>query len=496
MTLPFGEFTPDLPALNSSGTPYVKNVIPALKSYLPFPSFSVVSVDSTTARPQGGFAGKESDSTVFVVLGDTTKLYQLSGVNLTDVSRLAGGAYACAADDMWNFVQFDTRVIAVNIADDIQSINVDTETDFTKHVTSTLEPKAKYIAIIGEFPVIAYTKESSVSYPKRVRWPSINNSKDFDESATNQSDHQDLLDGGVITGIVGYKKYGVVITEDSLHRMDYVGGAIIFDFEKIEGSKGSQIPSSITASGRDVFYYSPEGFFRFNGMESVPIGTEKIDTFFKDDLDFNYRHRIRSASDPERKLYIIAYPGAGNVSGRPNKILIYRWDINRWSYAETTVELLFRSFSQGFTLEQLDNISASLDGLDASLDSSAYAGGRLMLAGCDGDFKVGTFSGAALDAIIDTAEIYPMPGFFTYIDSVIPLVDGLDATVITVEDLTRDIQSQKNPTENGENAAQANGRSFVDKSAVFHRFRVRISGGFKHAIGIDGVQDAISDGAI
>lgn len=494
MALPFGEFLPDLPTLNNPGSPYVKNVIPAAKGYLPFPSFSVTSVDATSSRPQGGFSGKKKNGDIFTVIGDANTLYQLDGVELTDISEtVSGGNYDCPSDDQWRFVQFDTRIIGVNINDDIQSIDVESDTEFSKHVSSTLEPTAKYIAVIGEFPVIAYTKESSTLYPKRVRWPSINDATDFDESTTNQSDHQDLLDGGDITGLVGNKEYGVVVTEDSLHRMDYVGGSIIFDFSKIEGSKGSQIPATVIGFGRDVCYYSPEGFMRYNGVESMPIGTEKLDAFFAADLDFTNKNRITTAVDPERKIAIWAYPGAGNVGGRPNKALLYRWDINRWGYAEIDVELLFRSFTQGLSLDDLDSLSTSIDNLTASLDSSSYAGGRLALAGCNSSYKVGFFKGTALDAIIDTAEIAPIQNKIAYVDSVRPLVDGVDDTVITVEDLTRDLQSQKNPTENGEVVVEPTGESYVEQSARYHRFRLRITGGFTHAIGIDDI-DAQADG--
>lgn len=494
MALPFGAFLPDLPALNNPGTPYVKNVIPSSSGYLPFPSLSVTSVDATTGRPQGAFSGKKKNGEIFTVIGDATTLYQLDGVNLTDISEtVVGGDYDCPSEDIWNFVQFDTRIIGVNINDDIQSIDVESDTEFSKHVTSTLEPTAKYIAVIGEFPVIAHTKESGTLYTKRVRWPKINDATDFDESTENQSDRQDLLDGGEITGLVGNKEYGVVLTEDSLHRMDYQGGSIIFSFSKIEGSKGTQIPASVIGFGRDVCYYSPEGFMRYNGVESVPIGTEKLDTFFVNDLDFTSRHRITAAADPERKVAIWAYPGAGNVGGRPNKALIYRWDINRWGYAEVDVELLFRSFTQGLTLDDLDSLSTSLDALAASLDSNAYAGGRLALAGCNSDYKVGFFKGAALDAVIDTAEFSPTKNSIAYVDSVRPLVDGDGDTVITVEDLSRDLQSQKNPTANGEVVVEPTGEAYVERSARYHRFRIRITGGFTHAIGIDDI-DAQPDG--
>ena len=492
MFLDFGKFSPDLPSINNPGSPNAKNAIPGTRGYYPFPSLAIVTTDATTARPQGGFSHKKPDGTIFTCVGDATKLYQVDGVNINDITRSSGGAYACDSDDMWHFTSFGNEVIAVNIADDIQGITIGTDSNFSKFVSSTLEPKAKFITTVGEFPVIAYTNESSTDYPYRVRWPSINDATDFDESATNQSDHQDLFDGGQITGITGNKEYGTIITETSLHRMDYVGGQIFFNFDKIEGSKGCRLPNSIIGIGRDVFYRSPEGFYKYDGVNNVPIGTEQVDTFFHDDFDITYPNRISTAIDLERKIVVWSYPGDGNTAGLPNKLLFYRYDIGMWGCAEVEQAIIFPALSTGFTLEQLDNVNSSLDLLPASLDADAWQGGVPGLAGFNSSFKFGMFNGAALTAQLDTRETNLIKGRFGYVDSVRPIVEGSDATV-TVEAITRDLQTDT-VTENGAVAVQSTGEAFLEESARYHRFRVNISGGFTHAVGINDI-DVTEDGA-
>ena len=490
----FGEFLPDQPEYNNPGSPYVLNVIPASNCYLPFPSFSAVGTSAINARPQGAFATKKADSSVFITIGNATKLYKQIGTTLTDITRSSGGDYACGSDDRWKFAQFGNRILATQISDDIQYFDLTSSTNYAKLATSTLQPKAKYIMIVGDFPVIGFTNESSTNYPYRIRWPKITDIADFDESATNQSGHQDLPDASNITGLAGNGKSGIILTEKMLHRMDYVGGSLIFTFDKVTDSIGCQLPPSVISHKENIFYYSTEGWVRFNGVETEYIGDEKIDRFFADDFDLNYRYRLSTAIYPENKLLLISYPGKGNVSGTPNKILCYRWDLKKWGYAELTLGMIFNSLSQGFTLEDLSNISSSLDDLPASLDSDIWQGGRNIAGGFNSSHILGGLAGSSLDAVITTAEFAPISGMKSYIDSVRPTIDGTSATLVTVEDITRDRLIDV-ATENGETSVETTGEAFVMQSARYHKFKIRITGGFNKAIGIDDI-DAVADGSI
>jgi hypothetical protein len=97
-----------------------------------------------------------------------------------------------------------------------------------------------------------------------------------------------------------------------------------------------------------------------------------------------------------------------------------------------------RYASQGYTLEQLDSVSASIDTLSPSLDSRVWTGGLMSLAAFNTSHKISTFTGTVLDATVDTKEVQHYPGFRANVTGVKPLVSGNAATVKVG---TRDLQS-------------------------------------------------------
>lgn len=494
----FNLFAPDLPAMLGEGekyrSPRIVNAIPGALGYYPFPSAAVLSSGLVAGTPKGGVAVRKADNSALVVVGDETKLYSFAAGAFSDISRLSGGAYDVADAETWRFQRHGDKLIATHIDDDVQSYSINGGGNFEAHFTSTLKPRAKYVFAIGEFLVFANVEEGGVRYPRRLRWTSINDNSDIDPSVANQADYQDFLDTGIITGGVGNKQYGVVLTEDALHRMDYVGGQLIFEVQKIDGSVGTQIPASVIGYDKEVFYYSPLGFYRYDGAVSQPIGAEQVDAFFAKDLDYANRHRIRPSIDPVNKLYVIAYPGEGNDSGRPNKALIYRWDLQRWGYVEgLNVEMLFQYLAQGITLEQLDNIASSIDELDASLDSAAYSDGRAILAGIDENGALVAFNGAAMTAELDTCEMALTPHMLSHVRTVRPAYEGTADTVMTISLLGRNIPQggdDEGYTQSDFFPIEETGEVNMEDldSYRYHRFRMRLEGGFKHAKGIADIQ--------
>jgi len=490
--IPFGQFAPDLPSLllpnDSPRNQRAINAVPASMGYQPFYSFSPVST-ALDSRALGGISVLRNDASVYTVVGDSGKLYSISP-SVSNISK-TGNYTITSTDERWRFVTFGNLLIASHYDVPVQSFNLTSGTLFDDHITSTLKPKAKYMAVIGEFLVLANTSEGGTAYPYRVRWPSINDSTNFDPSVSRQSDFQDILDGGHVTGIVGNKEYGVVILEKDLRRMEYVGGQLIFRFDKIQGSRGSQVPESIIGYGENVFYYSTSGWTKFDGANCVPIGSERVDAFFQRTFDYSYRSRMTVAVDPRTKLFICAYAGAGTATnGVPNMALLYRWDIDRWASIEgISVELLFSLLAISLTLEDLDAISANLDLLGASLDSTIYSDGRLLLGGVDSNHRVGSFAGAAMTAEIDTGDVELNPGKLTYLEELTPIVNGTSDTVLSVSVMTRGRQNDDVYTASAFINQLFTGEIPCEDipSNNYHRFRLRIEGGFTNAIGIDNI---------
>jgi hypothetical protein len=476
------EWLPDQPALNG-GDVMAKNVIPWKASYRSFPSFSALSTTSLTARCQGAAFARDNAAVVYNYAGDATKLYRLNSLTYTDASRTVGGAYATAIDDYWEFLQWGESVIATNYTDAPQVISLGA-TNFI--ALSGSPPKSRHIAAVRDFVVMGNIDDGT-RYPSRVRWSAINNSTDWTVSATTQSDYQDLVgDGGWVQKIIG-GEYGIVFQERAIWRMSYVGSPVIFQFDKIELARGSYAPQAVIGWGNRVFYLADDGFYMITGgATSIPIGDGKVDRYFINDLSAAYAYRINATIDPVNKLVMWAYPGTGSTGGTPNKILIYNWTVNKWSYAEVDTECFARFASTGYTLEGLDAISGSLDALGASLDSRTYTGGQQSLASFNTSHNIGTFSGAAMNATVDTKELQLFRGQRAGVQKVKALVDGASPTV----QLAVGGRNSQSTAVSFDTAVTADSKGDCNtrNNSFFHRFRITTTGNFDFILGVEPLQ--------
>ena len=476
--IPFGEWLPDQSDLQNPGSTVAKNVLPAARGYRPFASLTEVS-GAATERLRGIFATKQDDGTVITFAGDDDDLYKLNTTNFNLDSINSG--YSMTGDTYWKFVRFGDEVIAGgNDTDGLQGFTVGTDSAFA---AVSGAPAARQLAVIRDFVVTGNVSYSGGTHRSRVRWSSINDATSW-TIGTNQADFQDIPDAGQITGLVG-GEYGVVLLEKAIARMQYVGSPLIFTFEKVETNHGCNYPNSVASLGASqVFYLADDGFFMFNGQKSIPIGAEKVDQFFFDDLDFDNSDRITCTIDPENQCVMWGYPSINGV-GNPDRIIVYNYAVQKWSIVELDHELLSSSLTPSFSLEALDNISSTLEGLTTSLDSRFYSGGFFQLS-AGKDKKIHTITGTPLEATLETTEFEPANMRQSLIRSVTPYVTtkGGSAPTVTSQLASRSRQIDSFTfgsavTLNNDNTCPIRG------SGRYHRIRVSVNGDWRYALGVD-----------
>lgn len=419
---------PDRGDFENPGLTVATNVLPRTQdSYGPFPDLTVYS-DALTARCQGAFAGRSSAGNVTNFSGDASKLYTLSGSSWSAVNT----GFTTGADESWRFTQYGDRVVASNLADELKTWVLDSSSSFAQ--LSSAAPKARHLAIIDPgFLMVGNTVDTSDgAVPNRVWWSAINDPTSWPtpggaSAQAVQSDFNDMPAGGWVQGLIGAVggASGAVFMDTSIFRIQYQGPPDVFGFYEVERARGTPAPGSIINVGSFAFYLGEDGFYVFDGARSTPIGNTKIDKTFYSALDQSYFHRISSAVDPINKLVFWAYPTSNASGGNPDRILCYNWELGRWTEAEIECELIYRSLSQGYTLDGLDSYSTDLDALPFSLDSRAWTGGRLILSSFDTDHKLAFFNGSALAATLEPAEVTGQNGRRLFLSGGIrPIVDG------------------------------------------------------------------------
>jgi len=467
--LVFGEWMPDQPSI-SGALVDAKNVVSQAIGYGPFPTaatFSAAASENLTTL----VAGKTPANATKLFAAGSTKIFDVSGVGaLTNVSK-TGGYTPNASNDRFRFTQFGNAIIGTNNSDPIQSFTLGTSTAFADLAAGA--PICKFLTVVRDFVVTAFTTESSTVYPARVRWSGINDETTWGSSQVTQADFQDIPDGGQIVGIRG-GEFGLVLMEKGISRMSYIGTPFIFQFDNISRGKGCIAAGSIAQVQGVTFFLSDDGFYMCDGQNVTAIGSEKVDRWFFSNADESGFDTMSAAVDPVRKLVIWNF----KTSFAQRQLIIYNFNTKKWTYGNAGTDFISDASTSATTLEGLDSISNSIDALTVSLDSILYMGGKYFLGGTSGAYVV-TYNGANATANIVTGDLNA--GGRSVVTLARPLIDGGSATVSVA---SRTLLSEQ-PSFGTAVAADSENRVSLRSNGNYHQFQVIPTGQWKTAVGLD-----------
>jgi hypothetical protein len=454
--LTFGEWMPDQPSITGALVD-AKNVVSQAVGYGPLPTaatFSAAASENLTTL----VAGKTPVNATKLFAAGSTKIFDVSGVGaLTNVSK-SGGYTPNANNDRFRFTQFGNVIIGTNNSDAMQAYTLGTSTAFADLAAGA--PICKFLTVVRDFVVTAFTTESSTVYPARVRWSGINDETTWGTSQVTQADFQDIPDGGQIVGIRG-GEFGLVLMEKGISRMSYVGTPFIFQFDNISRGKGCIAAGSIAQIQGVTFFLSDDGFYMCDGQQVQPIGAEKVDRWFFLNADESAFASMSAAVDPVRKLIIWNF----KTAFAQRQLLIYNFKTQKWTYGNAGADYISDASTSATTLEGLDAISSSIDALTVSLDSILYMGGKYFLGGTSGAYVV-TYNGQPAAGQLITGDLNA--GGRSVVTLARPQVDNGSATVSVA---SRTLLSQE-PAFGSQVAADSENRVSLRSNGNYHRFKV------------------------
>ena len=591
----FDEWLPDQPSVSKSVREAL-NVVPVLNGYAYINTAANYSAQASE-NLNNVFAGKFG-GTVTVFAGGGTKLFKLDNTDLSLDDVSTAGGYS--GDGRWQFVQFGQNMLASNGTQRIQYWTLGSSTGFYQSstfvsgtysrsgtaVTATITahgltasatyevditsgdgtdgeyvisvtdadtitytdtnsgttsgdirvivsaaPIAKHLTVIRDFVVGAYIEAGT--YPNRVQWSDVNDPRYWNSDGASLADFQDIEDGGDITGITG-GEFGIILMENAIVRMQFVGSPNIFQFDTIARGVGCIEGGSVTQYAGTTYFLGADGFYACDGQQIIRIGAEKVNRYFFSNANIGDIDSISASIDPERNVVIWDY---SNTSGG-RSLIIYNYQTQKWSEAETDVDYLSTLSSTGATLDGLDdayNVTAgsfvigqyytirtvgttdftligavantvgvlfqatgvgtgdgvaidqaaataglvSLDALSASLDDRIWKGGKFLFGGVRDD-RIVVFTGARATATLTTNDIEF--GYNTLATLVRPSVDNgsADVQIASRRELNDTI------TFTTAVSADAEGRVGVRSHGRYHRINVTPTGAnWTLAIGLD-----------
>lgn len=459
----FGEWAPDQPGIAGSLTE-ATNVVSTASGYGPFPS--VAALSSAASESINSIFTGIKDANVTTIAGGVTKLFKFNSAttNLDDVSKTGG----YSTSTMWDFVQFGNVIVAANNVDKLQGYTIGTSTQFAD--LGAAAPIAKFVTVVRDFVVSANIGNGT--NPNRVQWSDINDETDWVPGPTSQSDYQDMSDGGNITGLTG-GEFGLVLMERGIARMTYSGSPFFFQFDIISRNIGCAFPGSVTQNGNITYFLANDGFYACNGQQIEPIGFEKVNRFFAADADQSKLDTISAAVDPIKGVIVWCYVN----TAQQNALLIYNYNLKRWTYGITNASYISSAASNSVTLEGMDAYG-NLDTIQPSIDSRVWVGGLPLMAGIYNNYLV-VFSGAPSSASIATGDIQVEQS--SVISSIKPIIDNGSgsAAVASRRNLDDSVTYSATVAEN------ADGRCNIRSGGRFHRVKVIPSGQWKTVVGFD-----------
>jgi len=257
------------------------------------------------------------------LIGDQQKIYVGSSTHLleaaetglwTDISRASNYNQASVEAQAWDFCSWGGDVIATNHQDPVQILELEGGATIFKDLilgttAADYEVRAKFCDIVGEHLVlcnIGAVEDFGVpttyndAYSYTVWWSKINDPYHFAiADYTNLSDLQHLRSTrGEITGFIG-GEYGTIFKRDSIYRMSWVGGALVFRFDLLASGIGTGHPKSIVARDQDIFFYGHNDFYVMpSGGKPQPLGIGKVKSILTE-LGFDRRAINRSGFEKQ-----------------------------------------------------------------------------------------------------------------------------------------------------------------------------------------------------
>lgn len=414
MKLVAGDFLPDLPDHGAPGLSKATNLYPATHGYRPVGAF-LAHTEALPAPCRGASAFVSPLGRVVFLAGTATALYRQDGTGWEEIDT----GYSLAEGERWRFVQFGSMAIVTNYAD--PPVKVDLETDAVAALGGS-PPNMQAMAVVSNF-VVGTQTNGSVS---QVAW-SAENDAEYWTPASRKSDYNDFPDGGEVTGIVG-GEVGLILQRTAVRRMAYVGGNVLFRFDKISSNLGCASVHSVAQHGELAFWYSDNGFVMWDGATIRPIGFDRVDEAVNRDYGVVNFDTMSTAIDGQRNTVIWS---TGRV------MWIYNWVLDKWALIEHESEIITTRLTRAPSLEEQDPaVGAEDDNVEGadliSFDAARFAtGDPRFYVFTDG--ALGTFAGDNMAATLAGRSLELIEGRDARMQRIRPMTDATGGLTVRID---------------------------------------------------------------
>lgn len=401
--LVFGDFLPDLPDYGSPGLSDAMNLYPSSSGYSPVGEF-LAHTDALPGKCRGASAFVAPSGREVFIAATADKIYVQRGLSWVQI----GQGYATQPGGRWRFAQFGTLAVMSNYYDPPVKVNLETDAAIA---LAGNPPKMQAMAVVNNFLVGTKTN-GSVS---QVAWCGENNAEWW-IYAQRKSDYNDFPDGGEITGIIG-GEVGLILQRNAVRRMAYVGGNVLFRFDKISANIGCATVHSVAQHGELAFWYADTGFKMWDGAQIKPIGFGRVDVAFATLYGVVNFDDMSTAIDGQRGTVIWS---------TGTRMWVYNWLLDKWSVIEQAAEIVTTRLTRGVSLDQQDPAVGVSDDIIESAGLVTFDAARFL----SGDPRFYVFNGAMLGTLAGSNRAASITG------RSMEMIEGRDVRIRRVRPMT------------------------------------------------------------
>lgn len=385
MFMGWGAWRPDVAGPNKGYCELAQGVVPQSAGqgigYGPFPQLVTASgAEALSGAPRGIVSVQKFDGTwqVYAATASTIEVLD-SSYQWSDVET---GRTVTSGDDV-SFLHYGSYLLNTDTTSEVKAYNV--ESPSGNNAVSTAPGNVRFLFSSDNVIFALDCDDNNRRMESSARG-------DHTNWTTQGADGKTFEDGGALICGGDLKNGNAIILQESAARLVQFGvGPALYAIQKIADGRGCVSARTFVAFDGAAFWWDTDGPWQFTvGGGLVPIGTEKVSRWADENIQASNYENLVAVVDPTRSLVIWRVDATYSLA--------YNWVLKEWSTLPMVTSTLARIATAGVTI---DNLSGTIDSLNAAINNREWQGGAPVLGALDGSYKFATFTGLNAAALIE-----------------------------------------------------------------------------------------------
>ena len=199
----------------------------------------------------------------------------------------------------------------------------------TAHVATTVANAPSCAAIVVTPERFLFALGSAD--PRTVQWCDQQNNTVWTPSTTNQAGSFPLQTGGRLMCGKSLKGGTLLLTDIDAWLARWIGGTLVFGFDKLASGCGAVSRQCIAAADSDAVWMSKSGFWLYNGFVQ-PLPCDVLDYVFANinPLQLSKTYAVRDSGNSE-----VAWYYCSNASSEIDSCVVWNYRFNFWNVGRT-----------------------------------------------------------------------------------------------------------------------------------------------------------------